>query len=334
MLKNHFVQMSVYFRRSIEKNKNTNVFQSMSSQKFFQIDLKSQFAFKTIIQQEFFQSDSVSEFHLKSITLVQFVFVSEVRLIFHKNFHFISFFFDVLSISSVQFVFVFEIRLMFYKNSLHSTQSQFGAQSIVSISDKSSHNARFSLNVQSAFHFSKINSQLISNYLLNRRHKLRRDDVWFSSLYSSFSIDFVFETLELNLLYENNILNMKFNATNLNLNSNDSDNVVKLTQIRLYSMIDFINSSIRFITQVISIKKIQNSFKSDNFKRSRLKNVNFEFIEKKFFKWKFEYYIESFETNYSFYSKKFKSKSKKKNKWDKMNQTQKRVFFLFVSNIW
>ena len=314
ILKNQFVQMSVYFWRSIEKNKNTNVFQSMSSQKFFQIDLKSQFAFKTIIQQEFFQSDSVSEFHLKSITLVQFVFVSEVRLIFHKNFHFISFFFDVLSILSVQFVFVSEIRLMFHKNSSHSIQSRFDAQSTALISDKSEHNARFPLNVQSIFHFSKIDSQLISNYLSNRQHKLRRDDAQFSFLYSFFLIDFVFETFKLSLFYESNILNMKFNATNLNLNSNDSNNVVKLTQVRLYSMIDFINFSIRFITQMISIKKIQNSFKSDNFKQSRSKNVNSEFIEKKNFKWKFEYYIESFKTNYSSYSKKFKDKNKKKTK--------------------
>ena len=104
---------------------------------------------------------------------------------------------------------------------------------------------------------------------------------------------------------------MKFNATNLNLNSNDSNDVVKLTQARLYSTIDFINFSTRSIIQMISIKKIQNLFESNNLKRSRSKNVNFEFIEKKSFKWKFEYYIESFETNYSFYFDKFKEKDKK-----------------------
>ena len=201
---------------------------------------------------------------------------------------------------------------MFHKNSSHSTQFRFGAQSIVSISDKSKHNVHFSLNVQSIFHFLKIDSQLISNYLSSRRHRLRRDDVWFSLFYSFSSTDFVFEMFELSLLYENNILNMKFNATDLNLNSNDSDDVVKLTQIRLYSTIDFINSSIRSIIQMILIKKIQNSFESDNFKRSRSKNAHSELIERKFFKWKFEYYIESLETDYFFYFDKLKEKNKKK----------------------
>ena len=49
MLKNQFAQMSVYFRRSIKKNKNTNVSKSISSQKSFQIDSKFQFVFKTIM---------------------------------------------------------------------------------------------------------------------------------------------------------------------------------------------------------------------------------------------------------------------------------------------
>ena len=120
---------------------------------------------------------------------------------------------------------------------------------------------------------------------------------------------------------------MKFNATNLNLDSNDSNNVVKLTQIRLYSTIDFINFSIWFIIQMISIKKIQNSFESNNFKQSRSKNVHFEFIEKKFSKWKFEYYIESFKTDYFFYSDKLKEKGKKK-KWK--NDNMKTCFFFLL----
>ena len=56
ILKNQFVQMTVYFRHSIKRHKNENVFKSMSSQKFFQYDSKSQFIFKTIIQQKSFQS--------------------------------------------------------------------------------------------------------------------------------------------------------------------------------------------------------------------------------------------------------------------------------------
>ena len=75
---------------------------------------------------------------------------------------------------------------------------------------------------------------------------------------------------------------MTFNAINLNLDLDDLNNIVKLTQIYLYLIIDFINFSIHFLTQIISIKRIQNnSFKSNNFKRSRLKSVNFEFIERK-----------------------------------------------------
>ena len=65
---------------------------------------------------------------------------------------------------------------------------------------------------------------------------------------------------------------------------------------------------------MIPIKKTQNSFESDNFKQSRSKNVHFEFIERKSSKWKFEYYIESFETDYSFYFNKLKEKDKKKMK--------------------
>ena len=332
MLKNQFVQMTIHFWRSTERHKNENVFKSISSQKFFQIDSKFQFAFKTIIQQKSFQSESISEFHSKSIQLIQFAFVSEIRLIFHRSFHSIQFFFNAQLtafdvcllieidrhgfISSIQFAFIFEVRLMFHKNSSHSFQFQFGAQSIVSISDKS----------KSIFYFSKIDFQLTLNYLSNRRHKLRRENVRFSFAYSLLSADFVFETFELSLFYENNILNMKFNATNLNLNSNDSNDVVKLMQTRLYSTINFINSSTRFIIQMISIKKTQNSFESDNFKRSRSENVHSEFIEKKFFKWKFEYYIESFETDYSFYFDKLKEKSKKNEK----TITQKRVLFLLL----
>ena len=101
MLKNQFVQMTVYFRRSIKRHKDENVFKSMSSQKFFQIDSKSQFAFKTIIQQKFFQSESVSEFHSKSIQSIQFAFVFEIQFIFHRNFQFIQSFFDVQLIASV-----------------------------------------------------------------------------------------------------------------------------------------------------------------------------------------------------------------------------------------
>ena len=312
MLKNQFVQMTVYLWRSIEKHKDENVLKSMSSEKFFRID-----------------SNFVSS-----------AFVSEVRLIFHKNFQIIQSKHDVRFsieinrhdfVSSVQSAFVSEVRLMFYKNSPHFIQSQFDAQSIVSISDKaqSEHNVRFSLNVQSIFYSSNIDFQLISNYLSNRRHKLRRDDVRFLFVYSFFSTDFVFESFKLSLLYENNILNMKFNATNLNLDSNDSDDVVKLTQIRLYSTIDFINFSTRFITQMISTKKIQNSFESDNFKRSRSKNAHSEFTERKFFKWKFEYYIESFEINFFFYFGKFKEKDKKK-KW-KNDNTKACFFFLFMT---
>ena len=197
ILKNLFVQMSVYFQRSIEKSKNMNVFKSNSSQKFFQIE-------------------SVSEFHLKSITFyTSSAFVSDVWLMFHKNFYFIQFFFDLQSIVSVsdfvfqskhnvrfsteinrhdfvsliQFVFVFEIRLIFHKNSSYSIQFRFDAQSSVlkkNFKTQLKHNVRFSTNinqhnfvssnqslifsfsdVQSVFDFFEINVRLILNYLSN-----------------------------------------------------------------------------------------------------------------------------------------------------------------------
>ena len=85
MLKNQFVQMSVYSRRSIEKNKNTNVFKSNLSQKFFQIESVSKFDSKSITFQKIFRIDSNS---------VSTAFVSEIRFIFYKNFQFTQFFFD------------------------------------------------------------------------------------------------------------------------------------------------------------------------------------------------------------------------------------------------
>ena len=110
MLKNQFVQMSVYFQRLIEKNKNTNVFKSNSSQKLFRIDSKFQSVFKTTMQ-KFFQIKSILKFDSKSITFqkifridsnsVSTAFVSEIWFIFHKNFQFTQFFFDAQSIASL-----------------------------------------------------------------------------------------------------------------------------------------------------------------------------------------------------------------------------------------
>ena len=325
MLKNQFVQMSMYFRRLIEKNKNTNVSKSNLSQKSFQINSKCQFAFKTTMQ-KFFQIESISKLDLKSITFQKFfridlnfvliALVFKIRFIFHKDFQSIQFFFDaqlIVSFSNFKIQSKYDVRFLTNIN-----QHDF-VSSIQSLTFPSSI-------VQFVFDFFKINAQLTLNYLSNRHYKSNRHDAWFSFAYFLSSIDFVLKLSESSLFYKSNILDIKFNATNLNLNSNDSDDVVKLTQIRLYSTIDFINSSIWFIIQMISIKKISNSFESNNFKRSRSKNVNFEFIEKKFPKWKFEYYIESFETDYFFYFDKLKEKDKKKTneiKWIK----HENVFF-------
>ena len=265
MLKNQFAQMSVYFRRSIEKNKNTNVSKSNSSQKFFQIESASKLNSKSITFQKFFRIDSNS---------ASTAFVSEIRFIFHKGFQSTQFLFDAQSIASLSNFKIQSKHDVRFSTNINQHDFVSSIQSLI-----------FSfLIVQSVFDFFEINAQLTLNYLSNRHHKSNRHDARFSSAYSPPSIDFVFESFKSSLLYKSNILHMKFNATDLNLDSNDSDDVIKLTQVRLYSTIDFINFSTRFMTQMISIKKIQNSFESNNFKRSRSENVHSELIERKFFK--------------------------------------------------
>ena len=119
-----------------------------------------------------------------------------------------------------------------------------------------------------------MNTQLIQKYLSNRRRRSIRHDIHSSFFYSPLSIDFTF-----GLRTANNVLNMKLNVTNFNLNPNDSDDVVKMIQARLRPfsiMIDFSQFSFRFLTQTFFIKKTRDdSFDSDDLKRTRFEKKTF-----------------------------------------------------------
>ena len=207
MLKNQFVQMSVYFRRSIKKNKKTNTFKSNSSQKFFKIDFSPQLVFKSIIFQKFLRTNS---------NFASFIFVSRIRFVFHKIVSF------------------FDFRIRSKHDAFFSETSRFSI-------DIDSHNLISFF--QKLFFFNsfvsdfEMNVQLIQKYLSNRQHKSVCFNIHSSLFYSPFLIDFTFD-----LFTTNKILNMKLNATDFNLNLNDSNDVVKMIQISLrlfLIMIDF-----------------------------------------------------------------------------------------------
>ena len=249
MLKNQFVQMSMYSRRSIEKGKETNIFKSNSPQKFFKIDFSSQFVFQSITFRKSPRTDS---------NFASFTLVSEIRFVFHQIVSF-----SDLRIRSKHGVFFSKTNRFSIDINSHSLTSFF--QKLIFFFNQ------FVLD-------SEIDVQLAQRYLSNRRRKSIRQNIHSSFFYSSLLIDFTFD-----LRIANNVLNMKLNATNFNLNSNDSDNVVKMIQIHLRSFsitIDFSQFSLRFLTQTVFIKKIQNdSFDSNDFKRTKFEKKNISFID-------------------------------------------------------
>ena len=301
MLKGQFAQMSVYPRRPTEKDKETSTPKPDPPQKFFRIDPSSQSVFEPTTSRESPRTDP----NFASSTPV-----SGVRFVPHQ----------VAPLPDPR------IRP---KHDVPFSGTDRSSINIDSHSLASSSQKLISSFNQSAPD-SEIDAQLTQKYLSNRRRRPIRQNTHSSPFYSPPSADFTFD-----LRTANNVLDMKLNATNFNLNPNDSDDVVKMIQTHLRPpsiTIDLSQSPSRPLTQTVPTKRTQGgSSDSDDPKRARFEKKDISFTDSerpaKLIEWEFIPYTEPPKAGYSSYSERSKEKDKFKKQW-KIKKTRRRVHFV------